>query len=68
MCSYIETYLHDHCILYIITLKKNRLIEQEDEALCATTKEDEVKSSKRYTNNNSKSNTMHVLNVHPYQL
>ena len=68
MCSYIATYLHVHCILFITTLKKNRLIEQEDEVLCATIEEVEVQSSKRYTNSDSKSNTAHVLNVHPYQL
>jgi DNA-binding MurR/RpiR family transcriptional regulator len=68
MCSYITTYLHVHFILCITTLKKNRLIEQADEVLFATTEEDEVQSSKRYTNSDSKSNTVHVVNVHPYQL
>jgi heterodisulfide reductase subunit B len=68
MCSYIATWLHVHCIPCIATLKKKKLVEQEDEALCATTEEAEVQFSKRYTNSSTKSNTMHVLNVHPYQL
>jgi hypothetical protein len=68
MCSYIETYLHVHYILSITTLEKKKLIEQEDEALCATAEEAEVQSSKRYSKNDSKSNIVHVLNEHPYQL
>ena len=48
--------------------KKTRLIEHEDEALCATAKEVRAQASKRYANISTKWNTMDVLNVHPYQL
>ena len=69
----LHIFLHTNlssCPLYFLhcCIERNRLIEQEDEVLCATIEEAEVQSSKRYTNNNSISNTMHVLNVHPYQL
>ena len=68
MCPYVETCLHVHCILCIATLKKNRVIEHEDEALWATVEEFGEQSSKKYANSSTKSNTKHVLNVHPYQL